>query len=67
MLREDLARLKPLFKRLLAAMIICSPVVALTNNQRAKVKTQKAVEKKIDKKSSSFQDDRCLGIQPPRS
>lgn len=66
---ESLLQFKPTLKRLVAALVICSPVVALTNNlqkpPRAKSAVQSAKPSEI-KTPALFPNDRCFGVQPPR-
>ena len=58
---------KPVLKRLIVALIIGSPVVALTNNLAPKrVRSAEEVSAKAAlKKTNLFFDHRCLGIKPP--
>lgn len=64
-LMKRILQFKPALKRLCAAIVICSPVVALTNANVRKVEEKTKVEKPV-KTPASFPADRCLGIQPPR-
>lgn len=52
-------------RRVLVAVVVGSPVVALTNTSVVESKPKAAVQKKSVKVEFLFQDRRCLGIQTP--
>lgn len=64
---EKISQYKPVFKRMIMASIIASPMVALTNNlerERVAVKPEANI-KEESREAKSFFDHRCLGIKPP--
>lgn len=73
---KSILQFKPTLKRLAAAIVICSPMVALTNNLQKPARVpvviegQTEVEKAANKAAGSiprsFPHDLCFGVQPPR-
>lgn len=64
---KTISQYKPQLRRLVIAGIICSPLVALTNNlqgSRRAANTAK-VETDASKKKPLFFDHRCRGIKTP--
>lgn len=61
---KTISQYKPQLRRLVMASIICSPLVALTNNLRPAnhAKHSSKIEKKDGAKKPLFFDHRCRGI-----
>lgn len=69
---KRILQFKPTLKRLVAAVVICSPVVGLTNglqkSRRVEARTEVAAERAPAVRIiHSVMNDRCLRIESPRN
>lgn len=62
---KKILQFKPTLKRLCAALVICAPMVALTNNLQKPQKSKAKIEQtKEEKRRSAIPNDRCISQAP---